>query len=136
MRFPAAQYVGAHVCLRLFIVRFDHKLYAHFLKEATKGSSRQAGDAYSTYAYYPQGSVPHLFSRADHFILQISFARDPIATEADDLDMLLLQMLWLLSPCAILAARFLAARMHFLYIFKGGQRQAVVRWVQGVACCG
>lgn len=36
---------------------FDHKLYAHFLKEATKGSSRQAGDAYSTFAYYPQG--PH-----------------------------------------------------------------------------
>jgi hypothetical protein len=48
----------------LLIGRFDHKLYAHFLNEATKGSSRRAGDAYSTYAYYPQGCGSHLFSRA------------------------------------------------------------------------
>jgi len=123
-------------CVRLLIVRFDHKLYAHFLKEATKGSSKRVGDAYSTYAYYPQGSGPHLLSRAGNFILQICFAQDPTATEADDLGMLLLQMLWLLSPCAILSARSLAAQMSFSMVFEGRQRQAVVRWGQGVACCG
>lgn len=103
--------------VRLLIVRFDHKLYAHFLNEAAKGSSRRSGDAYSTYAYYPQGSGPHFLSRAGHLILQICFAQDRTATEADDLGTLLLQMLWLLSLCAILRARFFVARMCFLCCF-------------------
>jgi len=59
--------------------------------------------------------------RAGHVILQISFAQDPTATEADDLGMLLLQMPWLLSPCAILSSRSLAARVCFFCGFlKGG----------------
>ena len=47
-------------------------------------------------------------------------AQGPIATGADDLAMLLLQMLWLPSLCAILNVRSLAIQMLCIWFLKGG----------------